>query len=109
MIKVLTSWGSGAIEPFFKANEYITFMLKMSLACGIIFEMPVVSWVLTRMGILTPKFLITKLRHAIIIIFIIAAVITPPDVMSMLFLAIPLLGIYGVSILVSYLSQERAA
>jgi sec-independent protein translocase protein TatC len=107
MIKVLTSWGSGVIEPFFKASEYITFMLKMSLACGIIFEMPVASWVLTRMGLLTPKFLISKLRHATVIIFIVAAVITPPDVLSQLFLAVPLLIIYGVSILVSFLSQER--
>jgi sec-independent protein translocase protein TatC len=109
MIKVLTTWGGGAMEPYFKANEYISFMLKMSLACGIIFEMPVVSWVLTRMGILTPKFLISKLRHAIVIIFIVAAVITPPDVLSQFFLAMPLLVIYGVSILVSFLSQERAA
>jgi sec-independent protein translocase protein TatC len=107
MIKVLTMWGSGAMEPYFKANEYISFLLKMSLACGIIFEMPVVSWVLTRMGILTPKFLVDKLRHAIVIIFIVAAVITPPDVMSQMFIAIPLLLIYGVSILVSYLSWER--
>jgi sec-independent protein translocase protein TatC len=107
MIKVLTTWGSGTIEPYFKATEYITFMLKMSLACGVIFEMPVVSWVLTRMGLLTPKFLVDKLRHAIVIIFVIAAVITPPDVLSQLFLALPLLIIYGVSILVSFLSQER--
>jgi sec-independent protein translocase protein TatC len=65
--------------------------------------------VLFRSGILTPKFLISKLRHAIVIIFIVAAVITPPDVLSQFFLAMPLLVIYGVSILVSFLSQERAA
>jgi sec-independent protein translocase protein TatC len=107
LIKVLTRFGGGVIEPYFKASEYISFLIKMGLACGIIFEMPVVSWVLTRIGILTPKFLISKLRHAIVIIFIVAAVITPPDVLSQFFLAIPLLAIYGVSILVSYLSRER--
>jgi sec-independent protein translocase protein TatC len=107
MIRVLTLWGAGAIEPYFKAKEYISFLLKMSLACGIIFEMPVVSWLLTKLDLITPKFLINKLRHAIVVIFIIAAIITPPDVLSQLFLAIPLIFIYLISILVSFLSVEK--
>ncbi len=107
LLKVLTRFGAGIIEPYFKASEYISFLIKMGLACGIIFEMPVVSWFLTRIGLLTPKFLVSKLRHAIVIIFIVAAVITPPDVLSQFFLAVPLLVIYGVSILVSYLTWER--
>lgn len=109
MIKVLTNWGGSAMQPYFKANEYISFMLKLSIACGIVFEMPVVSWVLTRMGLLTPKFLVSKLRHATVLVFIVAAVITPPDALSMMFLALPLMAIYGVSILVSFLTQGRAA
>jgi sec-independent protein translocase protein TatC len=107
LLKVLTRFGGGIIEPYFKASEYISFLIKMGLACGIIFEMPVVSWFLTRVGIITPKFLVDKLRHAVVIIFIVAAVITPPDVLSQFFLAVPLLVIYGISILVSYLSWER--
>jgi sec-independent protein translocase protein TatC len=107
LLKVLTRFGGGIIEPYFKASEYISFLIKMGLACGIIFEMPVVSWFLTRVGIITPKFLVSKLRHAVVIIFIVAAVITPPDVLSQFFLAVPLLIIYGISILVSYLSWER--
>jgi sec-independent protein translocase protein TatC len=107
LLKVLTRFGGGIIEPYFKASEYISFLIKMGLACGIIFEMPVVSWFLTRVGIITPKFLVSKLRHAVVIIFIVAAVITPPDVLSQFFLAVPLLVIYGISILVSYLSWER--
>ena len=82
LLKVLTRFGGGIIEPYFKASEYISFLIKMGLACGIIFEMPMVSWFLTRMGLLTPKFLVSKLRHAIVIIFIVAAVISPPDVLS---------------------------
>jgi sec-independent protein translocase protein TatC len=80
----------------------------MSLAFGLIFELPVVCYVLTKMGILTPKFLINKIRHAIVLIFIVAAVLTPPDILSQTFLAAPLLVIYGVSILVSFLAQERS-
>jgi sec-independent protein translocase protein TatC len=108
MIKVLATFGAGILEPYFKASEYISFLIKMSLAFGLIFELPVVCYVLTKMGILTPKFLINKVRHAIVIIFIVAAVLTPPDVLSQLFLAAPLLIIYGISILVSFLAQERS-
>ncbi len=109
MIKVLATFGGGVIEPYFKASEYIAFMIKLSLACGIIFELPMVSWVLTRMGLLSPKFLVSKLRHAVVIVAIVAAVISPPDVASMLFMSIPLLLIYLVSILVSFLTRRRTA
>jgi sec-independent protein translocase protein TatC len=109
MIKVLASFGAGVMEPYFKASEYIGFLIKISLACGLIFELPVVSYVLTKMGLLTSKFLISKVRHAIVVIFIVAAVLTPPDVLSQLFLAIPLMLIYGISILVSHVTEDRSA
>lgn len=106
LLRVLATFGGGILEPYFKASEYISFLIKLSLACGVIFELPVVSYVLTKMGVLTPKFLVTKIRHAIVIIFIVAALFTPPDVLSQLFLAVPLLVIYGISILVSYITQR---
>ena len=109
MIKVLASFGAGVMEPYFRANEYISFLIKMSLACGLIFELPVVSYVLTKMGLLTSKFLISKVRHAIVIIFIVAALLSPPDVLSQMFLAIPLLLIYAISIFVSYATEDRSA
>lgn len=108
MIKVLSAFGAGIMEPYFKASEYISFLIKISLAFGLIFELPVVCYVLTKMGIVGPKFLINKIRHAVVLIFVVAALLTPPDVLSMLFLAAPLLIIYGVSILVSFLAQERS-
>ena len=108
MIKVLASFGGGVLEPYFKASEYISFLIKISLAFGLIFELPVVCYVLTKMGILSPKILLSKIRHAVVLIFVIAAILTPPDVLSMFFLAAPLLVIYGISILVSYLAQERS-
>jgi len=109
MIRVLATFGGGLIEPYFKASEYIAFLIKLSLACGIIFELPVVSWVLTRMGLITPKFLLSKIRHAIVIIAVVAAVISPPDLASMLFMSVPLLFIYGISILSSLIARGRAS
>jgi sec-independent protein translocase protein TatC len=107
LIKVLATFGQGVLEPYFKAKEYIGFVLKMSLACGLIFELPVISYVLTKMGLLTPRFLVSKIRHAVVLCFVIAAVVTPPDMFSQIIMAIPLLLLYGVSILVSYLTVEK--
>lgn len=107
LIRVLATFGAGVLEPYFKANEYIGFVIKLSLACGLIFELPVLSYVLTKMGLLTPRFLVSKVRHAVVVSFVIAAIITPPDIFSQAVMAIPLLVLYGVSILVSYLTVEK--
>jgi sec-independent protein translocase protein TatC len=107
LIRVLTAFGIGAMEPYFKAKEYIGFILKMSIACGIIFELPVLSFVLTKMGLLTPEFLISKIRHAILLSFVVAAILTPPDIFSQAIMAIPLIALYGISILTSYLTAGK--
>jgi len=69
--------------------------------------MPVLSFVLTKMGLLSPAFLIGKFKYAVVLIFVVAAVLTPPDVVSQLVLGIPLMGLYGISILVSYVVSSR--
>jgi sec-independent protein translocase protein TatC len=67
----------------------------------LVFELPIVAFFLTKIGILTPKFMRTYRKHAIVVIFIIAAIITPPDVFSQTLVAIPLLILYEVSIFIS--------
>ena len=59
------------------------------------------------MGILTPKFLVGKMRHPIVLCFVVAAVVTPPDILSQIVMAVPLLLLYGISILVSYLTMAE--
>jgi sec-independent protein translocase protein TatC len=71
------------------------------------FEMPLVSLLLTRMGILNPEFLSKHRGYAVVLLFMGAAVLTPPDVLSMIMLAVPLIGLYEVSILVSRLARRR--
>jgi len=107
-LRFLVSFGQGTLEPFFKAGEYIGFVLKIALAFGLVFELPVVAWVLTRAGIITPKFLVDKIRYAIVVIFIVAAVLTPPDVLSQLVMAVPLVVLYIISIGVSrYAARDK--
>jgi len=82
-------------------SSYITIFLQVIIGMGIIFLFPIAVYILTSIGILTPKFLITYRRHSIVIIMIIAAVITPADILSMLAAAFPLLILYEISILMS--------
>ena len=107
VFRFLTSYAAYRLDPYFKVNDYFGFLLKLSLAFGAVFELPVVSFVLARLGILTPAFLIKHSRIAIVIIFVVAAVLSPPDVFSMTVLAVPLLLLYGLSILVARLAGRK--
>jgi sec-independent protein translocase protein TatC len=100
LLKFLTEFAPENINPYFRIDEYFAFLIKICLAFGIAFELPVVSFVLAKMGIIDHKFLIKYFRHAIVLIFIVAAILTPPDVLSQVLLAIPLVGLYGISILI---------
>jgi sec-independent protein translocase protein TatC len=82
-------------------RSYIGTLTSICLATGLVFELPIIAFFLTKIGIITPKFMRTYRKHAIVLIFIVAAVITPPDVFSQTLVAIPLLLLYEVSILIS--------
>lgn len=107
VIKFLSQFAQGKLDAYYRANEYLGFLLKLVLAFGCVFELPVLSFTLTKIGVLTPGFLVKNLRYAVVVIFIVAALLTPPDIISQLFLALPLLVLYGISILVSFVVMKR--
>ena len=82
-------------------ESYVSYMTMFTLPTGLIFELPALSYFLSRIGILGPSFLRQYRRHAIVVIFIVAAIITPPDVVAQLLTALPLMILFEVSILVS--------
>jgi len=88
-------------------DEYIGFVLRLLLGFGIVFEMPVVSLFLSRLGLLTPDYLRRIRRYAVVGIFLLAAVFTPPDPISQLLMALPLLVLYEISIGISHLAQRK--
>jgi sec-independent protein translocase protein TatC len=93
------------IENRFAISSYFSMVLGLILACGVIFELPMLSYALARFGILTTDFMRKYRRHAAVVILIIAAVITPtPDPINQLFLAVPLYALYEISILVTKLA-----
>jgi sec-independent protein translocase protein TatC len=81
--------------------SYISTISSVVLASGAVFELPIVVYFLTKIGLVTPEFMKKYRRHSIVVIFILAAIITPPDVFSQTLVAIPLLVLYEVSILIS--------
>jgi sec-independent protein translocase protein TatC len=90
------------VTPTIRINEYLSFTSRMLLAFGIIFELPVATFFLARVGLVSHVTLVKYVRHAIVIVFIVAAVLTPPDVVSQMLMAAPLLVLYGLSIGVAY-------
>jgi sec-independent protein translocase protein TatC len=82
-------------------NSYISTVTSTILSVGLVFELPVVVYVLARLGIITPDFLKKNRKYAFVIILILAAIITPPDVFSQIIVTVPLYSLYEISILVS--------
>ena len=100
----LEQFQSIALGPQIRISEYLTFASRMLLAFGVTFELPVASFFLARVGLITHRTLINSARYAIVIIFVVAAVLTPgPDVASQMLMAAPLLVLYALSIGVAWL------
>jgi sec-independent protein translocase protein TatC len=104
----LDQYSSIGVTPTIRISEYLAFSAKLMLAFAITFEMPIFAFFLTRLGIIDYKMMLKQFRYAILIIFVIAAALTPPDMVSQFLLAIPLLFLYVISVGVSYAFRNKA-
>ncbi|WP_240824855.1 twin-arginine translocase subunit TatC [Desulfovibrio sp. UIB00] len=95
------SYATDSIVAMPKISDYLSFVLKLILAFGLVFEMPLFAFFLARMGIITAELMRRVRRYAILGIFIVAAILSPPDVVSQLLMAAPMLVLYEVSIFVA--------
>lgn len=103
----LSEYASIGVTPTIRISEYLAFSAKLLLAFAITFEMPIFAYFFTKLGMIDYKMMLGFWRYAILGIFIVAAALTPPDMVSQFLLAIPLLLLYGVSIGVAYAFRLR--
>jgi sec-independent protein translocase protein TatC len=95
------------IQPLLQVGDYLSLVTRLVLAFGVMFELPVLAFFLARVGIIDHRFLIRHSRYALIAIALLAAVLTPPDLISQILLMVPLAFLYGLSIGVAYLARWR--
>lgn len=102
----LAQYASIGVTPTIRISEYLAFSAKLMLAFGLTFEMPIFAFFLTRLGIIDYKMMLHQFRYAVLAIFVVAAALTPPDMVSQFLLAIPLLVLYGLSVGVAYVFRS---
>ncbi|MEO8210691.1 MAG: twin-arginine translocase subunit TatC [bacterium] len=107
-LEFFASFGSAIIDNNIAVDEYFSFIISSMLAAGVVFELPMVTFFLSKIGILKPEFMRKYRKHSIVIILLLAAILTPsPDITSQLLLAAPLFVLYEISIFICKFSQKK--
>jgi sec-independent protein translocase protein TatC len=107
-LKFFAAFGTQSIDLNIAADRYVSFVLSLIAGAGLVFELPMISYFLSKLGFLTPAFMRHYRRHAIVVILIISAVVTPtPDIITQSLLAAPMFLLYEVSIFVSKFAQKK--
>jgi sec-independent protein translocase protein TatC len=107
VIKILLAFSTSSMSPTIAIGMLLGFILRLVLSCGLVFQLPLVTTVLTFAGIVSPQGLLARWRYAVLIIFVLAAVITPGDGPSQLVLGIPVTLLYFISVALSYAVRRR--
>ncbi|MFC1623980.1 twin-arginine translocase subunit TatC [Candidatus Omnitrophota bacterium] len=106
-IKFLLGFGTDFITPMISVGRYVSFVGILTFTFGAVFQIPLILLFLTKIGIVTPLFLSKKRRHAVVIIFILAATLTPPDVITQCLMAGPLILLYELGLLFSKFAYNK--
>jgi sec-independent protein translocase protein TatC len=105
--KFFLGFANEYIQALPSVKQYFSFSIKLLFAFGIVFELPVVAFFLSKMGIVTPEFLKKKRKYALLLTFVMAAILTPPDVITQLMMAGPLILLYEIGILVARMARRK--
>lgn len=105
--KFFLSFSNDSIQALPSVKQYFSFSIKLLFAFGVVFELPVIVFFLTKIGVVTPKLMRRKRKYAVLLTFMLAAILTPPDVFTQLMMAAPLLLLYEISIIVSKMAERK--
>ena len=105
--KFFIGFSNEYVKALPSVKQYFSFSMKLLFAFGAVFELPVIIFFLSKMGIVTPQFLRQKRKYAILLTFALAAILTPPDVITQCMMAGPLIVLYEIGIMVSRIAQKK--
>ena len=105
--KFFLGFANEYIQALPSVKQYFSFSIKLLFAFGIVFELPVVIFFLSKMGLVTPEFLRKKRKYALLLTFVMAAILTPPDVITQLMMAGPLILLYEIGIIIARIARRR--
>jgi sec-independent protein translocase protein TatC len=106
-MKFLLGFETPKLHAMISISEFVGTVGAFLLACGVIFQLPVIMFFLTKLGVITPKLLMKNQRIAVVLVFIVAAILSPPDVFSQVLMAIPLLVLFELGVVASFLAKPR--
>ena len=109
-LRFLLGIGAGALEPVISIERYLAFVTTLAFWCGVVFELPLVIFLLAKVGVVTPEWLRQQRPYAILVLVIIAAIVTPTtDPVNLVLMALPMVGLYEISIWVTRIGMRRPA
>lgn len=106
-LRFFLQFASAQLEPLFTITEYISFVFSFHLAFGIVFQLPLFTWALGKLGLLTTDFLKRHRKIALLIMLVLSAVISPPDIISQVVMTLPLLLLYEIGIIMVRISEKK--
>ncbi len=106
-LRFFLQFASGQLSPLFTVTEYISFIVSFHFAFGAVFQLPLVTWALGKIGLLSTEFLRRNRKIALLIMLIGSSIITPPDIVSQVILVFPLMFLYEVGIIMVMISERK--
>jgi sec-independent protein translocase protein TatC len=107
VLDFLLGFETDKLNPMISVSMYFAFVARLCFTFGLVFQLPIVVLLLSIMGIVTPQFLLKQWRYAIVIIFVVSAILTPPDPASQVLMALPVVLLYIGSVLVAYIALRK--
>lgn len=107
IFKFFSGFQTEKIRPMISFKNYLAFVINILISFGVVFELPIIMVLFTRFGLLNPAMFVKYRKYMILVIFVLAAILTPPDLISQSLLAIPMLALFELGILLSKITQKR--